>query len=404
MRAVRLMSPSTAQPPTASAADGDRWGDASPRQHPDAGGRSHAGGAPGPWLVADIGGTNARFGWVAAAQTTESAPQSGMARAPHLRAVQRPTVHDVQTFPTGAHDSPAVTARRYLDGLRARLGVDTPVPRAGAFAVATAVSGDRIAFTNNHWDFSAAETAAALGLAPLLMLNDFGALAQALPHLRADQLRPWGGAGGAGALPAPQAGAGGSAPLAVVGPGTGLGVATLVPVGPRWVAVAGEGGHVTLPAGDDFEAELLAAVRRRHGHVSAERLLSGIGLPDLHQAVAAVLGQPAEGLGTPAIVARALDGSDALARQTLEHFCALLGSFAGNVALTVGARGGVYIGGGIVPRLGDLFFASRFRERFEAKGRFRDYLGAIPTALILDTESALVGAAAALAQWQSNGD
>jgi glucokinase len=132
--------------------------------------------------------------------------------------------------------------------------------------------------------------------------------------------------------------------------------------------------------------------------VSAERLLSGIGLPTLHQAVAAVLSQRTPQLSAQDIVARGCAGEDPLCERTLDAFCALLGGFAGNVALTLGARGGVYIGGGIVPRLGDYFFASRFRERFEAKGRFRSYLEAIPTALITDTLVALTGAAVAIEQ------
>jgi glucokinase len=143
---------------------------------------------------------------------------------------------------------------------------------------------------------------------------------------------------------------------------------------------------------------VLAEVRRTHDHVSAERLLSGIGLPLLHQAVAAVLGQGAATLSAQEVVERGTHGGDALCAQTLDAFCALLGGFAGNVALTLGARGGVYIGGGIVPRLGERFFESRFRERFEAKGRFRAYLEAIPTVLITDTLAALSGAAAAIAQ------
>jgi glucokinase len=165
-----------------------------------------------------------------------------------------------------------------------------------------------------------------------------------------------------------------------------------------WLALPGEGGHVTLAAADDFEGRLLAAVRGEFPHVSAERLLSGIGLPTLYTGVAAVVGQAAAPLTTEQIVERGTQGSDALCRQTLDVFCALLGGFAGNVALTLGARGGVYIGGGIVPRLGELFFASRFRERFEAKGRFRAYLEAIPTALITDTLAALSGAALAVEQ------
>jgi glucokinase len=182
----------------------------------------------------------------------------------------------------------------------------------------------------------------------------------------------------------------------VIGVGTGLGVAAVVPNGRGWLAIPGEGGHATAAAGDDFEAAVLAVARRSFDHVSAERVLSGIGLPLLHGAVCEVLGQPApSALETPAIVERGLAG-DTACERTLATFCALLGSFAGSVALTFGARGGTYIGGGIVPRLGDYFFRSAFRERFEAKGRLRSYMQAIPTAVIVDSLAALTGAAAAL--------
>lgn len=323
---------------------------------------------PRPWLLADIGGTNARFGWLA-----EGAEQVG----------------HVVTLPVAAHAGPAQAARAYLAGLAQALGPAYQAPRAGAWAVATAVGGDDIKLTNSGWAFSHAATQQTLGLDTLLMLNDFEALALSLPRLSATQLRLWQPSPGA----TPQ-----RAARAVIGPGTGLGVAGLLPTAHGWVAVPGEGGHATLSAADDFEAALLAAVRRVHAHVSAERLLSGIGLPVLHAAVAAVAGHSAPVLTAEDIVERGLAGSDALCSQTLDHFCALLGSFAGNVALVMGARGGVYIGGGIVPRLGERFFQSRFRERFEAKGRFQPYLQAIPTALISDTLAALNGAAQALDQ------
>jgi glucokinase len=173
-------------------------------------------------------------------------------------------------------------------------------------------------------------------------------------------------------------------------------VAGIVHGATGWVAIPGEGGHATLAPADDYESALLAAARREVAHVSAERLLSGIGLPLLHRAVAQVEGVEAPVCTAEQIVERGLAGSDALAARTIDVFCALLGSFAGSVALTYGARGGLYIGGGIVPRLGERFFASRFRERFEAKGRFRGYLEAVPTLLITDTLAALTGAAAAL--------
>ncbi len=322
-----------------------------------------------PWLLADIGGTNARFGWLAAGADE---------------------VSHVQTLHGADHAGPAEAALSYLAGLARTLGPAYAPPRAGAVAVATPVRGDHIEFTNSGWAFSRAATQAELGLDALLVLNDFEALALSLPRLRASQLRPIGTA----VDPAPS----GSATLAVVGPGTGLGVAGLVPTAHGWIAVPGEGGHATLAPADDFESDLLACVRRDHAHVSAERLLSGIGLPVLHGAVARVLGQPAPLRTASEIVERALADDDPVCSRSIDAFCALLGGFAGSVALVLGARGGIFIGGGIVPRLGERFIASQFRARFEAKGRFEAYLRAVPTALITDTLAALTGAALALEQ------
>jgi glucokinase len=320
-----------------------------------------------PWLLADIGGTNARFGWLSAGQAL---------------------VEHVATLATADYAGPVEAASSYLASLSSTLGAAYQPPCAAAFAVATSVANDQVSFTNNGWSFSRQASQNALGLQAFLVLNDFEALALSLPRLRPGQVRPFGSA----AAPA------GASSLAVIGPGTGLGVAGLVPTSHGWVAVPGEGGHVSLAAADDFEAALLSAVRQHHAHVSAERLLSGIGLPVLHAGVATVLGQPAAALTPGEIVDRALSGQDALCSRTIELFCALLGGFAGNVALTLGARGGVYIGGGIVPRLGELFFRSPFRSRFEAKGRFQAYLQAVPTFLITDTLAALSGTALALEQ------
>ena len=316
-----------------------------------------------PWLVADVGGTNARFGWVA-----------DVARG----------VEHVQTVPTAGFDGPAAAAAAYLAATAAQRGAARP--RRAALAVATAVGGDSVALTNSHWVFSRAALQRELGVERLLLLNDFEALALSLPRLKPAQLR-W-----QGVAPHPRG------TLAVIGPGTGLGVGAVVQTAHAWVPLAGEGGHATLAPADDFESAVLQHVRREFDHVSAERLLSGIGLPVLHQATAAVLGKPAAPMSTPAIVEAGLDRSDPVCERTLEGFCALLGGFAGNVALTLGAVGGVYIGGGIVPRLGDRFFASAFRARFEAKGRFKAYLGPIPTAVIVDTLVALSGAAMAIEQ------
>jgi len=322
-----------------------------------------------PSLVADVGGTNARFGWLA-----------------HAGAA----VADVQVLPVREHGSPLSAVQAYLALQQARLASAYQAPRRLAFALATSVGGDRLELTNAHWSFSRSELQQQLGLSSLLVLNDFEALALSLPRLSAAQLRQWGGVGG---LP------GGQGALAVIGPGTGLGVAGVLPSRHGWMALPGEGGHMTLSPADAFESELLAHVRTEFAHVSAERLLSGIGLPFLHQAVCVVSGVAgAPVLTAEQIVERGLSSADSVCERSLASFCALLGGFAGNVALALGARGGVYIGGGIVPRLGEYFFASQFRERFEAKGRFRAYLQDIPVALITDTLAALSGAALALEQ------
>ena len=324
-----------------------------------------------PWLVADVGGSNARFGWVEGAGAPVAALRS----------------YAVQDF-AGLEQA----ARRYLQDLAAERqaqGLGCPAPRHAAVAVATAVAGDEVVLTNSRWRFSRRALQAALQLRSLHVLNDFEALALSLPRLRADQLRACGG-------PAPTA----SGCLAVIGPGTGLGVAAVVQAGQAWLALPGEGGHATLAPADDFESALLAHVRGHHAHVSAERLLSGIGLPTLHEAVSAVLGAglPSTVLTPELILERGLSGQDPLCTRTLDSFCAMLGGFAGSVAVTLGARGGVYVGGGIVPRLGDYFFQSRFRARFEAKGRFQPYLAGIPTALITDTLAAMGGVALAIEQ------
>lgn len=257
--------------------------------------------------------------------------------------------------------------------------------RAG-WAIAGIVTSDVVEMTNNGWSFSRRAEAERLGLRSLQLLNDFEALACALPFLHAEQLRSWDDR-----LPHL------NGPLAVIGPGTGLGVASLIPHDGQWIPVSGEGGHATLAATDDFDAEVLRCARREWPHVSAERLLSGMGLPLLHRCVAQAAGQHEPWLEAETIVQQGLSGGSSAA-HTLDVFCGLLGAFTGSVALTVGATGGVFIGGGVVPRLGDRFFQSRFRTQFEAKGRFAPYLQQIPTVLITDTLAALQGVSAAVAQ------
>lgn len=319
-----------------------------------------------PRLLGDVGGTHARWAWQASAG-------------------QPPA--QVRSLATRDHASIGDSIAAYLREQ------SLPPPREVGFGIATAVTGDMVRMTNHPWAFSIEALRRDLGVRRLRVLNDFEALAHALPVLGPQALWHVGG---------PDQGVAGAA-LAVIGAGTGLGVSGLIGDGRGgWRVVVGEGGHVTLPAADDREAALVAALRRRFGHVSAERALSGPGLANLYQAACALDGVTPEALEPAQVMARALQGraGDAQCVEAVERFASLLGNVAGNLALTLGARGGVYIGGGVVPRLGRESLARLpFRERFEDKGRFRGYLAAIPTWVISAEESpALLGVARALDQ------
>ncbi len=313
---------------------------------------------PYTMLVADIGGTRARFALL---------DESG--------APDRVRILAVADF-----SGPAAAIQAYLTE------VGGPALQAAAIALAGPVQDEVVRLTNGAWTFARADLMAELGLSRLLLLNDFTALALSLPQLAAADLHQVGGG-----VPVERA------PKAVLGPGTGLGVSGVLFDRGHWLALTGEGGHCSLAAADARESTILALARREFEHVSAERLLSGSGLPLLYRLVAEVDGRRGEPLSTAEIVARAITGHDVQCRAVIDTFCAMLGSVAGNLALTLGAQGGVYVGGGIIPRLGDIFDRSPFRARFEAKGRFAAYLAAIPTYLMLSPTPALLGAAHALA-------
>jgi len=251
-------------------------------------------------------------------------------------------------------------------------------PDCAALAVATPVTGDAVVLTNLDWQISAAELCADLGLRKVQLVNDFAALARAVPVLAENE---WLQIGKGRRVV--------DAAIGVIGPGTGLGVAAAVPKGGQWLILAGEGGHTSLAATTDEEAEVIKRLRLRFGHVSAERALSGPGLINLYQALGGSEASPLPRSVSDA----ALTGEDPVAVRALALFFALLGSAAGNLALTLGARGGIYLGGGILPRLLEPLRKSAFRERFEAKGRFRSYLQAIPTFVIVHPHPALLGLA-----------
>lgn len=261
--------------------------------------------------------------------------------------------------------------------------VGGPVPHYAALAVAGPAIGDKIALTNRNWVFSQAELKSDFGFEAMVCVNDFAAQAYALAVLGPGDVEPVGGGVAVS-----------GAPCVVIGPGTGLGVAGLIWVEGKPVPIGGEGGHATLAPIDAREAEILNILRRRFTHVSAERVLCGEGLCNLYHAVAAMRGVPAGPLTPQAIAGEA--GANDLATETLDLFFSFLGNAAGSLALIFAARGGVYLAGGILPKLGAQLNASRFRERFVSKGRFVTYLEAIPTRLVVAPTPALGGLQAAL--------
>jgi len=247
-------------------------------------------------------------------------------------------------------------------------------------AAAGPVEGGRCKLTNAAWTVDEERIAAVFHLRWVRMVNDLEAVAAGLSDLPASQTRLIGPDGG---LP--------GAPMAIVAPGTGLGMACLV-TGPRGrLVLAGEGGHASLAAHDDEQDRLIGILRREFGHVSAERVLSGNGLANLYRALAVRDGVDVEPRTPAEVTAGALDGSCMICRAALDVFCCWLGAVAGDLALTIGARGGILIGGGIIPRFIDHFAGSGFRRHFEAKGRLHPYVARIPTRVILHPTPAFVG-------------
>ena len=299
-----------------------------------------------PFLIGDVGGTNARFAL---------ANEDGFGPVTRVQ--------------TADYSGPGEAIRAFLH----RSGGS---PRAVAIACAGPVVDRKIRLTNAGWEIEGASLSRDLQIPDVVVVNDFEALAWALADFRSRDLRYVGGGKSVK-----------GAPSIILGAGTGLGAAVYAPAGRQGVVIAGEGGHVTMPACTEDEARMLASLREEFGHVSAERLLSGEGLVRLHD----WFGGGPSGITAAEVTDSALDGTSEISRRALDRFCAMLGTFAGNMALTLGARGGVYIAGGIVPRFHDFFCASEFRSRFKAKGRFQEYLEGIPTAVVLHPEPAMVG-------------
>jgi glucokinase len=315
--------------------------------------------ADGPRLLADIGATHARF-------ALETAP--GV-----LRSVRVLKCDDFAGIVPLLHS--------YLaDHKNLRLN-------HAAFALANPISGDMIRMTNRDWTFSTDEVRRELGLNTLLIVNDFTALAMSLPGLSgADLLQVGAGAPASNAV------------IGVLGPGTGLGVSGVIPTLDGFVTLGSEGGHVNFAPADEREFAILQFAWKEWSHVSNERLISGPGMEIIYRALAERNAMKVGPRSSPDIIAGALDDNDPLCLEVLDCFCGMLGGAAANLAVTLGAFGGVFIGGGIVPRMAELFSTSSFRARFEAKGRFTSYLSDIPTYVIMTPNPAFYGVATILSE------
>jgi glucokinase len=319
--------------------------------------------ADGPRLLADIGGTNARF-------ALETGPGE---------------IGSVQVYPCASYPGVADVIKKYLK--------DNKIGRVNhaAIAIANPVDGDQVSMTNHDWSFSIEATRRALGFDTLLVVNDFTALAMALPGLTdAQRVQVGGGTRRPNSV------------IGLLGPGTGMGVSGLIPADDRWIALGSEGGHATFAPADEREDIVLQYARKKWSHVSFERVAAGPGLEVIYRALAGRdKKRVASNVDTIEIVKRALEG-EPLAAESVDVFCGILGTFAGNIAVTLGALGGIYIGGGVVPRLGEFFARSSFRKRFEAKGRFEAYLQNVPTYVITAEYPAFLGVSAILAEQLSN--
>ncbi len=311
-------------------------------------------------LIADVGGTNIR-----------------------LQLVDLQTAEAGQLKKYLCADYPAI-----IDVIRQYV-VDCGQPEVvrGCIAIACPTNSDWIAMTNHSWAFSKAETQAELGWERLDVINDYTAIAMSLPHLTDTQKVQLGG-GQATEM----------APIAVYGPGTGLGVAHLIPAGDKWYPMPGEGGHVDFAPIDDVDSHILSFLSKRYAHVSVEQLLSGPGIVQIYEAICDLRNHTPTHDDAAEISQRAIDNGCAICVETLQQFCRILGSFGGNLALTMSTFGGVYVAGGIIPRFIEFVQSSDFRARFDAKGRFEDFNKQIPVYVVTEDQPGLVGAKAFLLQ------
>jgi len=310
-------------------------------------------------LLGDIGGTNARFA-----------------------ILNRGAIEPIEYIKVAECSGVIEAIQRYLSGRTDKL----PVKRA-VLGLAGPVENNRCEITNSRWIVDGQTLKDALDLQEVRLLNDFEALAWSLPHLGATDLFPLGGGS-----PLPRA------PILLIGPGTGFGTSCLLTHGGLTIVVASEAGHSTLPGTSRREDDVIELLRKRFGHVSVERAVSGPGLVNLYEALAAIDGIVLPKRDGTSITQGALNDSCGFSRRAFDMFCAMLGTIAGNLALTFCARGGIYIAGGIVPRFPEYLARSEFRLRFEAAGRYHDYLHDIPVNIIRRPDATFLGLTTLIAE------
>lgn len=309
-----------------------------------------------PLLIADIGGTNARF---------------ALCRAGKVEHEQ------TMTFAVQEYESLQLAIESYLQNQKLSAS-----PKFACLAVACPTHNDLIKFTNSHWSFSKQELQKALNLEKLWVINDYTALAHGLPYFSGKQLHSIG-------KPKPKK----QKTLALIGPGTGLGMSGLIYHQNSWAVLVSEGGHVDFAPTNKLEIDILQFLLKRHTRVSIERLLSGMGIENIYQALAEISGFNVEPLSASKIGEKAQAG-EALAKQTFDVFFGILASTAGNAALMMQSKGGVFIAGGIMPKVLDLLDYDAFRKRFENKGRFSDFMADIATEVLIEKQPGLLGSAA----------
>lgn len=315
-------------------------------------------GKGSPVLVGDIGGTNARFA---------------------LAYPGKVGLHHLETLQCAEYDNLQAAATAYL----ARSG--QPQVDEVCLAVASPIQDTWVEMTNNHWRFDTAEVASAMGWRQFQVINDFLALALGVPQVAPEKLvKVCGGTGDPDRA------------RLVIGPGTGLGVAGLVPHQGSWIALPSQGGHVEFAPRDGRELAILQILQGQFGRVSAERILCGAGLVNLYRAHAQIEDTNALFENPGDILQAALASTDPLARKSLEHFSEIMGRVAGDAALTMGSLGGVYLCGGIIPRFVEFFCQSGFQKSFEDKGRMRKLMEQTPVHIVTEPYAGLLGAAEAL--------